>query len=81
MLKRKLSKEEDSEDEDDDEEDSEDGDSEDDLPPVKVQKTQPQRHSAIPRIAMFNGRKILGDNVPVSLLFNFVPDILVTNML
>jgi hypothetical protein len=42
MLKRKLSKEEDSEDEDDDEEDSEDDDSEDDLPPVKVQKTQPQ---------------------------------------
>ena len=39
------------------------------------------RHSAIPRIAMFNARKILGDNVPVSLPFNFVTDILVANML
>jgi hypothetical protein len=40
-----------------------------------------RRHSAIPRIAMFNGRKILGDNVPVSLQFNLVTDILVANML
>jgi hypothetical protein len=39
------------------------------------------RHSAIPRIAMFNRRKILGDNVPVSLQFKLVTDILAAKML